>query len=79
MKFVTLRVDVGPPRDIVEIELPGVTTLRYAGLRFAEYLGLDTDSFHFFLMAPDTKQPVTPEALAADYDGRTFILGCDPF
>jgi len=78
MKFVTLRLDTGPPNGITELEMPAATTLRYTALRFAEYLGLDTDQFFYFLMEPATKEPCQAEHLAADYDGVVFVLGCGP-
>jgi len=78
MKFVTLRLDTGPPNGIIELEMPAATSLRYAGLRFGEYLGLDTDQFFYFLMDSATKEPCPTEHLAADYDGTVFVLGCRP-
>ena len=87
MKFVTLRVDTGP-RGIVELTMPGATTMGYAGTRFAERLGLDTEENRYFLLGCPQGVAGTPvgghldqyprEALAADYDGVLFVLGSEP-
>lgn len=75
--FVTLRVDTGP-NGIVTLEMPGATSLRYAALRFAEHLGLDTDEFCYFLLDTTNRKGYPPDQLASDFDGTTFLLGCGP-
>lgn len=77
MPFVKLQVNTGGPQGIVSIEMPGVTTLRYAALRVAEYLGIDTDENRFTLLDPQSLKAYAGERLAADYDGVIFVLGTE--
>ena len=74
-QFVTLHLDTGTD-GIATLEMLGVTTLEYAARRFADYLGLDTDTFSFFLIDRETQQPYAGERLACEYDGITFDLEC---
>ena len=71
--FVKLCVDTGS--DIVCVEMPSATTLRYAALRVAEHLGLDTEANHYFLLEPRTFRRHDGQALAIDYAGAVFVLG----
>ena len=75
--FVTLSVDTGPS-GICSIEMPGATSLRYAALRLAEHIGLDTEQKRYFLLNPATMEQYSGDELSSDYDGTVFFLGEKP-
>ena len=73
--FVKLGVDTGS--GIIYVEMPVATTLRYAALRMADHLGLNTEENRYFLMEPRTLRQHDGDALAADYADVVFVLGSE--
>ena len=76
--FVKLLVNLGPPHGVVEFDMVGAKTLRYAALDVADRLKLDTDEFRWFLLNPETKKVRPLNSIAAELEGVVSELACQP-
>ena len=58
-----------------QVEMPGVTTCRYAAKRMAEELGLDPNERDWCLVDPRSGRRVPQGDLVAPWDGSVLGLG----
>ena len=58
-----------------QVDMPGVTTCRYAAKRMAEELGLDPNEQDWRLVDPRSGSPLPQGDLVAPWDGRVLGLG----
>ena len=58
-----------------EVEMPGVTSCRYAAKRAAEESDLDPDVAEFCLYDPVQGVELPQDGVIAEYDGKLLVLG----
>ena len=57
-----------------ECSVPNATTITYAAMHVADYLGVDPASGSFFLGEYPTMTPLPDDDIAADWDGKKVLF-----
>ena len=75
MAFVTLKVKIASGEGR-EVEMPGATSADYAAMRVADTFGFDSDDGRhvFLLVDSETMDPIPPDLVAAELEGRELTL-----
>ncbi len=73
MSYVTLRV-MNDVSNVVEMEMEGEKTIKYAAKVVAEHLGAEGDDADWRLLDASTHTRIPEDDIAANWGGREVVL-----